>query len=202
MTGKTWEGGIGGGERGINQLFGLGHGLCEIPIRYTIRVIKSGTQGSSQVERETWSHLHIDSILRLWDSWSLSRMSRDRIETRTSEHPKIWYRGERARQGDKKVRANEMSVESQKAREENVQNQKDQPCCILSNNPVTWIYFGFGCIPSVTLIRAVKYRVRRNLEHCWGKNGSWSEEIGNTDFTLFKFFCEGVRETGWQLWVM
>ena len=51
MTGKAWGGGIGGGG-GIKQLFGLGHGLCEITIRYTSRVIKSGVQGRSQTEIE------------------------------------------------------------------------------------------------------------------------------------------------------
>lgn len=33
VTGKSWGGGI-GGVVGINQLYVLGHGLCEMALRY------------------------------------------------------------------------------------------------------------------------------------------------------------------------
>lgn len=82
------EGGT-GGSGGTNQLFGLGQGLCEIPIRYTIRVIKSGTQERSQMEIEIQGHLHIDSILKPWDLMSLSRKCTERIETRTPKRSKL-----------------------------------------------------------------------------------------------------------------
>lgn len=61
--GKTWEGGIERGG-GVHQLFGLDGSLCEMPVRYTIIVIKSGTQGRSQVEIEIWSYLHTDGVLK------------------------------------------------------------------------------------------------------------------------------------------
>lgn len=61
--GKTWGGGI-GRERGIPQLFGLDDSLCEMPIRYTVRVVETGAQGRSQVEIEIWSYLNIDGVLK------------------------------------------------------------------------------------------------------------------------------------------
>lgn len=133
--GKTRGGGIGYG-RGIPQLFGLDGSLCEMPIRYTIIVVKTGAQGRSQVEIETWSYLNIDGVLKPWNQMSSSGKSVDRTETRTSEPSKIWWRGGRARQGDRKVRSNQVRVESQKAREGNVQKStRDWPCPILLNRP-------------------------------------------------------------------
>lgn len=142
--GKTWGGGIGCGG-GSHQLFGLGGSLWEMPITYIIIVIKSGAQGRSQVEIEIWSYLHIDGVLKPWDPMGSSGKSIDRTDTKTSEHSKIWCRGRRARQGDRKVRSNQVSMESQKAKEGDVQEStKDQSCPILLSSPVSWVHVSFG----------------------------------------------------------
>lgn len=67
-------------------MFGLGHGLCEMPIRYIIRITKSEVEGRSQMKIKIWSYEHIDGILKPWDLIS-SRKSVDRIETRMQNTP-------------------------------------------------------------------------------------------------------------------
>lgn len=57
MGRRNWGGGR------VNQLFGLGHSLCEMPIRHIIRVIKSGAPGRSQIKIEICSYLHVDGML-------------------------------------------------------------------------------------------------------------------------------------------
>lgn len=69
-------------------MLGSGHGLCEMPTKYAVRVIKSGAQGRSQTEIEIWRYLHIDGLLKPWDSMSSPRKHTDRTDTRTTQHSK------------------------------------------------------------------------------------------------------------------